>query len=686
MLNNIFYLPRIGLNDIIEIILLTLVVFNIANTLKGTRAWILLKGTLIMLIVYVLAYILQFNIIVLLFQHSILFLGIILIMALQPEIRRAIEQIGTNSLNLPIAKIISLLYRNRNKETFLDKISDKTIQELVKGCFAMSKVKTGVLIVIENNIPLIEYIDTGISINADITSQLLINIFEHNTPLHDGAVIIKDNRIISATCYLPLSENKEINKDLGTRHRAAIGITEVTDAFVIVVSEETGYISVARDGKLIHNINREQLTEELQNLQLRYRTKIDINKDKFNSFISSIPLKLVCLAATICLWFVLISVVNPVTTRTINNIPIQVINEDSINEIGKTYSLSENTVNVSITGRKSEIDSIKSSDILVTADINNLSIVNSISLETDITNSVTLQNIKLSKDTVTLTIDDLITKEFSIDVKQIKPPSDKYYISNIDCEPETVKVTGAKGIINKIGNVSIELDASEITSNTTLELEPIIYDKNGEELSTDNLEVGIKNVKVNIELYNTKLVPLKINVDTEDSLDGIIKNTSCDLEQVYIAGTPEILNKFNTIDLNLSINLDKDVIKNAEYVKNIDLSKYLPDGIYIPDKYSKVNVTVEFNSLYAKEITFKTSDVVINLGDNLKVDDKEHTIQIMSTNEQILNTSPIINLDLNGLDIGTYNIKANISNIDNSIMENSIIFEDTIEVNISSLY
>ncbi|MDE5782406.1 MAG: DNA integrity scanning protein DisA nucleotide-binding domain protein, partial [Lachnospiraceae bacterium] len=144
-----------------------------------------------------------------------------------------------------------------------ERFSDRTINELIKATYDLAKTKTGALIVIEQDVPLNEYERTGIDIDSAISSQLLINIFEHNTPLHDGAVIIRRNRIVSATCYLPLSDNMQLSKELGTRHRAGVGVSEVTDSLTIVVSEETGKVSVAIEGKIYRNIDGEQLRKYL---------------------------------------------------------------------------------------------------------------------------------------------------------------------------------------------------------------------------------------------------------------------------------------------------------------------------------------------------------------------------------------------------------------------------------------
>ena len=170
-----------------------------------------------------------------------LVIGVIVIF--QPELRKALEQLGQK-------KFVSNIIPFDSGREVQERFNDKTINELVKACFDMGEVKTGALIVIEEEIRLDEYVRTGINIDGILTSQLLINIFEHNTPLHDGAVVIRGNRVAAATCYLPLSDNMSINKALGTRHRAAVGVSETTDSLTIVVSEETGRVSVAEGGML----------------------------------------------------------------------------------------------------------------------------------------------------------------------------------------------------------------------------------------------------------------------------------------------------------------------------------------------------------------------------------------------------------------------------------------------------
>ena len=263
--------PKIGIIDIIQIALIAFFVYQFMVWIKYTHAYTLLKGILVVLLFILIAYIFRMNTILWIFSNlaSTLIVGVIVIF--QPELRKVLEQLGQKRI------MASLIPFDAGKEV-KERFTDKTISELVKACFDMGEVKTGALIVIEQNELLTDYIRTGINLDAILTSQLLINIFEHNTPLHDGAVIIRGNRITSATCYLPLSDNMTISKDLGTRHRAALGMSEVCDALVIVVSEETGLVSVASGGRLSRGINAEELRKELS--QIQYRNS-DPKKKKF---------------------------------------------------------------------------------------------------------------------------------------------------------------------------------------------------------------------------------------------------------------------------------------------------------------------------------------------------------------------------------------------------------------------
>lgn len=256
------YFPDVHLTDIIEIFIVAVIVYEIMLWIKNTKAWMLLKGMIVLGVFILLAGIFQMHTILFLARESINVLAIAAVVVFQPELRRALEKLGEKNL----LSNISLFDRSRENQRF----SDETVESLVKACFEMGSVCTGALIVVEQAIRLTEYEMTGIELDCRVSSQILLNIFEHNTPLHDGAIIIRGNRITSATCYLPLSDNMQISKELGTRHRAALGMSEVSDALIIVVSEETGQVSVSMGGQLARGVTPEYLTTRLS--QIQYRT------------------------------------------------------------------------------------------------------------------------------------------------------------------------------------------------------------------------------------------------------------------------------------------------------------------------------------------------------------------------------------------------------------------------------
>lgn len=260
--------------DMIEILILAFLIYYILLWVQKTRAWILFRGMIVLLAFLLVAYFAHMYTILWIAQNIFSVAIIAVIILLQPELRKALEELGKSEF-LEKLRLIE-------KKEVSERFSDKTLQGILNACIAMGKVKTGALIVLERNQALTDYAATGISIDAIVSSQLLINIFEHNTPLHDGAVIIKGDRIVSATCYLPLSDNRAVSKELGTRHRAALGASENTDALIVVVSEETGAISVAREGKLYRQLGADGLQEHLVRFQEK-RTASEKAKKKIFS-------------------------------------------------------------------------------------------------------------------------------------------------------------------------------------------------------------------------------------------------------------------------------------------------------------------------------------------------------------------------------------------------------------------
>lgn len=249
----------ISFSNMIEVIILSVCIYYIILWFKKTKAWTLMKGVITVLVVMFLASVFNLQVISAILQ-SMFSVGIIAIIILfQPELRRALEQLGRK-------RLIQNMFLFDDKRKGLH-FSDESLDAIVDACFEMGESCTGALIVMENQTPLGEYEKTGIPLDACITSQLLIQIFEKNTPLHDGAIIIRYDRIVAATCYLPVSGNMQISKSLGTRHRAGLGISEVSDSVTIIVSEETGKVSLAIGGEIIRGVTREELRRQLEKIQ-----------------------------------------------------------------------------------------------------------------------------------------------------------------------------------------------------------------------------------------------------------------------------------------------------------------------------------------------------------------------------------------------------------------------------------
>ena len=253
--------PVMRWTDIVEILIIAFLLYHILLWFKNTMAWALLRGIIVILIFVFVAYIFTMTTILWIVQNVTGIAVIAFVIILQPELRRALEELGQKNL---LSSLLPFDSGSRRGSPGL--FTDQTINEILRATFAMARVKTGALIVVEQRTPLQQYERTGIDIDGLVTSQLLINIFEKNTPLHDGAVIIRGDRVVSATCYLPLSENK-LDKELGTRHRAGLGISEVTDSLTIIVSEETGKVSLAYRGKLTRDVAEAQVRDSLKQLQ-----------------------------------------------------------------------------------------------------------------------------------------------------------------------------------------------------------------------------------------------------------------------------------------------------------------------------------------------------------------------------------------------------------------------------------
>lgn len=244
-------LINMQLKDIVDILIVSYIFYNLYLLIKETRAEQLMKGILVLLAITRSAEVLELQLLSWLLTHTIQAGMFALLIVFQPELRRILEYLGQTKF---LSTSITNSYTN----------NDNFILELVEGMMSLSRQKIGALIILERKTGINEIIQTGTKIDGELTRQLLINIFIPNTPLHDGAVVVRKNKIAAAGCFLPLTENKFLNQELGTRHRAALGISERSDCISLVVSEETGHISIAQNGKLYKDLKEDTLKSLLK--------------------------------------------------------------------------------------------------------------------------------------------------------------------------------------------------------------------------------------------------------------------------------------------------------------------------------------------------------------------------------------------------------------------------------------
>ena len=248
----VFIVPSIGPAQAVDILIVALILYLIVKWIKKTQAWVVLKGLALILLIAVLAQLLGL-VVVQWILDTIIGTGLVIVVILfQPELRKALEQIGRGQY----------LFNLKGDDELEIHTSAHTVDEIIKATRIMSKAKTGALIVMEQSVNINEHETAGIRMDAQVSAQLLLNIFEKNTPLHDGAVIIRENRISSAMCILPLT-TETVDPSLGTRHRAALGISEASDARVVVVSEETGTISLVIGGEVMRGVVEAKIRDML---------------------------------------------------------------------------------------------------------------------------------------------------------------------------------------------------------------------------------------------------------------------------------------------------------------------------------------------------------------------------------------------------------------------------------------
>lgn len=593
---------NITIIDLFQVVILTGIIFYLCKTFYRTRAWILIKGLLAIGGAYLLVCVTRMTVIQSIMEGLFSILMVSIVIMFQPDLQKLVENVGKRSVTSTINSII------KKPQVIEDKwASDRTIYKIVSACQDMSEAKTGALIVLERGIPLKEYIDLGISLKADMSSQLLLNIFEKNTPLHDGAVIISGDKIEAATCYLPLTLNENISKNLGTRHRAAIGISEVTDSVSVVVSEETGAMSICVNGKIQHNIDRSKLSNELHKFCKKHDEKLiktnTHSTPKFLKIISPILAILTCL-------FIL-NVNDPIVTKRFNNIPVTIQNESILLSKNQSYTIeSGDEVSVVLKGHRSVIDSMETIDILATADIEEMSIVNAVPINIAITEEFEGEvAITSNQNVLKLALENLTKVEIPIEVATEGVSTDKLFKVESD-GINTLTVMSTESIAKTLSKAVVVVDITGKNSDFTTTKEAVVYDKNGNVVSSTKLSLN-SQVPVKGTAYPTKAVPLNIKlgeVEADKNYYYELNSVETEAETIQIAAEQSVLDTIEAFDVTILPEEGLETVTTMEF----KLENYLTENTYLgPTQSKEVSASVSITKYQKVKVSVDTSLITL---------------------------------------------------------------------------
>lgn len=671
----VLYLPSIGISDIIEMIIIAFVLYKIILAIRNTRAWAILKGVFVLFLGYVIAYAAGFDIIKTIFQSSVIFVGMTLIMVFQNDIKLLLEQLGTRKLSQYFSD-----FKNKKKDRY-KRFSDDTINEITGAVFSMSKVKTGALIVIEKNTPLTDIIRTGIDIDAKITGALLINTFEKNTPLHDGAVVLSGDRLISATCVLPLTSKTNISKSYGTRHRAGIGLSEYTDCFVLIVSEETGGISYVENGIIKKVKDKDSLKEILKKVQNTHNTEEGNIKSIGKSLAKNIGVAIASGIMGVSLWVIGMAILDPISTKTISNIPITIINEGAIEDNNKMYDIGNtSTISVLVEDKRSVLRNLTPSNVTATIDLSKLTFANTVDVDTYINNTTT--EIKsISNKVINVNIYDISYAEFPIEINTVGTPNDGYSIRDIELNNKTVTITGAERQIKKIDKVVAKIDINNIKDGESISSGLTVYDRNGDIVSPEKLTFSVDKTTATVYLEKTKSIKLNILAkDTEDSA-GTISYITYEPEEVAVIGDINIINEMESIDIDLPVKIEVSDDSNTKLTKIISLKDYLTEeqmeGIKLTDEDLKITIDITYQPYNSRVITVNADKVkFFNNKPDLDYDltNKKVEVKVLAK-DSILNQITVDDLSLS-CDVdefnseGTYDVTISVASNKNILTSN----------------
>lgn len=636
--------------DVLQMAILTGLILYLFKTLYRTRAWVLIKGLITIGLVYLFICATNMTVLRAVMESLFSVLAVAIVIMFQPELQKLVEKVGTKNFATTFGNII----KKPQGDAWL---TNEQIDEIASACADMSRAKTGALIVLEREIPLKEFIHSGISLKADISSQLLLNIFEKNTPLHDGAVIIRNHWIQSATCYLPLTTDTDVDKHLGTRHRAALGASDSTDCVVVVVSEETGAMSICEDGKIHHNVTKSELVKMLRELSVK-TTELAHKRER-----KKIPLSIAVLSPVLAVLTCLTMINNtdPVVYKTFNDVPVQLVNVDVLNAINQSYTIeSGDSISVTLKGHRSVVDRLSTSDITATSDLEDMSLTYAVPVTVSIAEEYARAvEIQPQMHVLKLALEDLVQVEIPIEINIIGANVNK--LIKVDVVGyKTIKVTGAESVVKTLDKAIVSVDITDRTDSFTDTVSATVYDKNGALVPMSKLKLN-NQVEVQGVAHVVKTVPVKVNlIEQSKENEFYYELLSCELqsETVDVAAPAELIDSIEALELTIVPDDNAEVLSTLMF----KLKNYLPEGFVLgPTQDEEFSVDVNMTK-YQKVVLPVTEEDIQITG---MLDNKWEANIIGITGELMffVNTSKIAATDVSIDMLKPYIIITNINGI-----------------------
>lgn len=649
-----FIIPNISLINLFEIVGLAVIVYYAAKYVQNTRMTVILKGLGFLGGIYVAAIWLELYVIRTILSGFFIVAGITLVIVFNSEIRRFIEQIGTKVTSFNIAEILK---GEERKEVYF---TSDTIKALADAVVAMSAVKTGALIVLEKDVPVREFIQTGIEIDAKVSSQLLINIFEKNTPLHDGAVVISKNKITAATCILPLT-SKAVDKRFGTRHRAAIGASEASDCCVLVVSEETGNITfISNNGQYSSLKDRSDIIAKLKSVQEKTEKPHEVNtKDLLAQKVQrNFSLKFISGIVAVVIWATITLMNDPITSVSFT-VPITPVNETVLTERGQIYEMKQDAVKVKVKVRTSLLGEIDSKKIIVEADLSKLSHTYAVPLSATITGlNSTEYDLTLSESSINIILDDVVEVKVPVKVESSGSVASGYWLTGATPTQSEMTIKCGASLAKTLDSVIASVELNESSESFTTDAGFVLKDKNGHVVSSQNY-ASQDTCEVNVEIKPVKVVPVKVNVNSALQSIYNIDAVEADKTTITVIGNETVLASFNEYVVNID-EIELEDTNAKKIVKIVQVS--LPEGIQMAESLESIAVELKITPASTKEIILKPEEIKIkDLNENLKLEiiNSQVIVNVYGSEEE---TSKMTNKNINAyisakdLTEGQYNL------------------------------